>query len=176
MSILLGFCLIYLGVLTGVVKELEAPSQKASEKWLVSPCLVYHNPYWACVKIKDLIEKGFYVESLNCKCLKSCDWSHYFCADTSEICGCSWPEHSLRRKQRAVVMTLGLLVSARNFPVPQDSRQVPSERWSCRQTSPLSEHVLPLPAQMSGLRLTARAFCERCPLKGWKQWARASWD
>lgn len=108
------------------------------------------------MKIKDLIEKGVYVGSLNCKRLKSCDWSHYFCADTSEVCGCSWPEHRLRRKQRAVVMTLGLLLSARSFPVPQDSRQVPFERWSYRQTSPLCEHVLPLPAQMSVL--TSKGF------------------
>lgn len=181
MSILLGFCLAYLGILTTwcCCRAEEALSQRAGEKWPVSPCLVYHNPNWACMKIKDLIEKGFYAAGSDCQCLM---WfiMLFLCKcispNTSGICGYSEPKHGPRRKQRAAMMRLVLLRSAGSSHAPQDSRQVPSGRRPCSQISPLLGHVLPLPAQMSGLRITPGPFCGRCPPKGWKQWAEASWD
>jgi len=54
------------------------------------------------MKIKDLIEKGFYATDSDCQCLK---WSAtlFLCKcrspDTGGICGCSEPDRGLRRKQ-----------------------------------------------------------------------------
>lgn len=100
--------------------------------------------------------KRVYVESLTCKCMKSCDWLHIIFVQRPVR---FVAVHGLNTEgNREQWWWLGLLLSARSFPLQQDSRQVPSERWSYRQTSPLHERVWPLPAQMSGLRLTSKGF------------------